>query len=69
MMDTSEKDFLVIVSFSTKTNVLTLISCYDGSKRIISIHIEILFSSPTKFFFFFLYLQQDLLLVNPFQGE
>ena len=54
MMDTSEKDVLVIVSFSTKTNVLTLISCYDGSKRIISIHIEILFSSPTKFFFFFL---------------
>ena len=53
MMDTYEKDVLVIVSFSTKTNVLTLISCYDGSKRIISIHIEILFSSPTKFLFIY----------------
>ena len=53
MMDTSEKDVLVIVSFSTKTNVLTLISCYDGSKRIVSIHIEILFSSPTKVFFIY----------------
>ena len=52
MMDTSEKDVLVIVSFSTKKNVLTLISCYYGSKRIVSIHIEILFSSPTKFFIY-----------------
>ena len=52
-MDTSEKDVLVIISFSTKTNVLTLISCYDGSKRIVSIHIEILFSSPTKVFFIY----------------
>ena len=52
MMDTYEKDVLVIVSFSTKTNVLTLISCYDGSKELYQFTLKFCSQVQQSFYLF-----------------